>query len=266
MSYRKTQQEITILQKGGKRMGEILDELVAMVKPGVSAFEIDQKAEELIIAAGGVPAFKGYQPRQTDIPFPGTICASLNEELVHGVPSKEKVIKDGDIFTMDIGMRHPAEGGLYTDTAVTVAVGDIADEVKKLMDVTRQALEKGIVVSQPGKSIADIGKAIEDYVNEQGEYGIVRSLSGHGVGHAVHEDPWVPNFYVKDLENWKLQPGVVIAIEPMITLGTHEVETGDDGWTIVPQDRKLNAHFEHTIAITEDGPIVITRRPSELSV
>lgn len=263
MAYKKTKQELDILREGGEIIGQILDELGSLVVPGATAYDIDQRAVELIQKAGGRPSFKGYTARPKDPPFPGAICASLNQELVHGIPSKDKVIKDGDIFSIDVGMEYPAKNGLYTDTAITVMVGDVPEEIKKLVSVTRTALEKAIAVCQVGNTIADIGRTVEQYVESQGKYGIVKTLSGHGVGHAVHEDPWVPNFYVKDLENWHLEPGVVIAIEPMITLGADDVETGDDGWTIVPTDNSMNAHAEHTILVTEDGPVVATRRPSE---
>lgn len=273
--YIKKPEEIEIITKAGRLMGEILEKLATMVVPGISAWEINQEAERMIREVGGEPAFKGYRTRATDSPYPATICACINAELVHGIPTKEKVLKDGDIFSIDIGMEYPMNNeqltinkkytrGYFVDTAVTVAVGEIPDEVKKLIDVTREALEVGIKAVKIGGTIADIGKAIEAYVRSQGDYGIVRDLVGHGVGHAVHEDPRVPNYYDKDLERWKIEPGVVIAIEPMITLGGYRVTTADDGWTISTQDKSLNAHFEHTVVVTESGVGVVTRRPSEL--
>ncbi len=266
--YVKKPGELQLIAEGGKIMGEILDQLSAMVKPGVSAWEIDVEAERLIRAAGGVPAFKGYKSHRSDPAFPSTLCFSRNEELVHGIATKEKIIQSGDIISLDIGMQYPApvgtKKGFFTDTALTIPVGEVSEEIKKLLAVTYQAMEMGIKAAQPGKTVADIGRAIEQYVHSQGKYGIVRDLVGHGVGHAVHEEPRVPNYYDADLETWILQPGVVIAIEPMITLGTHKVTIGPDKWTILPTDRKWNAHFEHTIIITKDGPQVVTRRPSEL--
>ena len=274
--YIKKPQEIEQIREGGKLMGEILEKLVPMVKPGVSGFEIDAEAERLIREVGGVPAFKGYRSRRSDPPFPATICFSLNEEVVHGIPTKDKIIKDGDLVTLDIGMEFPTPGlqflggknkgtkaGFFTDTALTIAVGKISEKSQKLLDVTRVALEKGIAAAQPGNTVADIGRAIEDYVHSQGKYGIVEDLTGHGVGHAVHEEPSVPNYYDKKLESWILEPGVVIAIEPMIALGTHRVDIARDGWTIFTADKSLSAHFEHTLVITEDGPEVVTRRPGE---
>lgn len=266
MSYRKTIEEQNHIREGGKRMGEILEMLMAMVKPGVTGYYLDREAERLIRAAGGTPAFKGYRGRKNDTPFPSTICFSLNEELVHGIATEEKIVRDGDLVSIDIGMEYPIsklERGYFTDTAVTVVVGKQSSEISKLLEVTREALEVGIRVAQPGNTVADIGKAIEAYVRSQGKYGIVRDLVGHGVGHAVHEEPRVPNYYDKSLEKWILEPGVVIAIEPMITLGDYAVETLDDHWTICPVDRSLNAHFEHTVIITEKGSEVVTRRPSE---
>lgn len=278
--YIKKPLEIELITEGGELMGEILEQLAGMIKPGVSAGDIDAEAERMIVAVGGKPAFKGYRGRRSDPPFPSTVCFSINEELVHGIARKDKIVKDGDIVSLDIGMEWPMNkdqgkgtvslrrgskhsGGYFTDTALTIAVGKISSETKKLMAVTKEALEVGIRAAQVGNTVADIGRAIEDYVQKQGTYGIVRDLVGHGVGHAVHEDPRVPNYYDPDLETWILQPGVVIAIEPMITLGGHEVTIAHDGWTIYTVDKSLNAHFEHTLVITENGPLVVTRRPGE---
>jgi len=260
--YIKQPQEVETIIEGGRLMGEILDELAGMVAPGVSAFDIDKKAEELIIKVGGRPAFKGYRTRISEPPFPSTICASVNDEVVHGIASKEKILNEGDIFTIDIGMQYPKKGGYFTDTAVTVPVGSVDEHTMQLLNVTKKSLFKGIEQATVGNTVADIGAAIQKYVDPQG-YGIVRDLVGHGVGHAVHEEPRVPNYYDKELEAWELKPGVVIAIEPMLTMGTREVVTAEDGWTILTRDGSLSAHFEHTIVITEDGPVIATQRPSE---
>lgn len=249
-------------------MGGILEKLAKMAKPGVSAFEIDKEAERLIISAGGKPSFKGYHGKKKDPPFPTTICACLNEELVHGIASKEKVLKEGDIFSIDIGMEWPAfvrpgrttagkAAGYFTDTALTVAVGKIPEKTKQLLNVTRKALEIGIKQCVSGNTVADIGRAIQKYVEPQG-FGIVRDLVGHGVGHAVHEEPRVPNYYDKDSEKYILQPGVVIAIEPMITMGDWHIVIADDGWSVKTADNSLCAHFEHTVVITASGPLVVT--------
>lgn len=260
--YKKTKEEVKKIIEGGKIIGEILEEISALAKPGISAWEVDMQAEKLIRAAGGIPAFKGFKSHPSDPPFPSTICASVNEELVHGIASKEKILKNGDIFSIDIGMRYPGKGGYFTDTALTLAIGKIPKEIQKLLDVTQKSLELAIEQCQVGNTIADIGKVIQPYVDKFG-YGIVRDLVGHGVGHAVHEEPRIPNYYDKSLKSWVLEPGVVIAIEPMLTLGDYHVETADDGWSISTVDKSLSAHFEHTIIITENGPVVATRRPSE---
>jgi len=269
MAYIKKQEECDLILEGGKKMGEILERLTHEVQPGVSAYDIDQLAEKWIIEAGGRPAFKGYKTRKSEPPFPSTICASRNQEVVHGIATKDKILKDGDIFTIDIGMQYPVNcgmgkggNGFFTDTAVTVAVGEISDELKQLLNVTRKSMEMGIEKSCVGNTIADIGKTIEGYIDPQG-YGIVRDLVGHGVGHEVHESPRVPNYYDEELESWKIEEGVVIAIEPMITMGSHQVTVDDDGWSIRTVDGSLSAHFEHTIIVTKDGPVVATRRPNE---
>ncbi len=259
----KTEEDIKNLIENGKRIGEILEMVAALCRPGISTFEIDKQAEKMIRKAGGKPAFKGYKTYTSDVPFPATICASLNEELVHGIPRKNVFLKDGDIFSIDIGMQWPARGGVFTDTALTVPIGKIPEKTSKLLDVTRKALEKGIAAVKPGNSIASVGKAIELYVKSQGNYGIVRDLTGHGVGHAIHEEPFIPNYHDHYLEKIKFEPGMVVAIEPMIALGDWRVKTMPDGWTIKMADGSLAAHFEHTIVVTKDGNIVATRRPHE---
>ncbi len=264
MSYTKKPEEIKDLIEGGKRMGEILEQLTLLARPGVSTFEIDAEAEALIRAAGGVPAFKGYRPRGVRTPFTGTICASINDEVVHGIPSANVLLKEGDIFTIDIGMRWPGEHGMYTDTATTVPVGKVPAQTRALLNVTKDALEAGLRMCVAGKTVADIGRAIEDTVKKQGSYGIVYDLCGHGVGHAVHEAPFVPNYHDKAGEQWVLKPGVVLALEPMITLGKPEVKTNADEWTIATVDGSLASHEEHTVVVTDGEPIVVTRRPSEI--
>jgi methionyl aminopeptidase len=258
----KSKKDIKNLRENCQRMGVILDDLAKLVIPGVSTAEIDR-------------AFKGYRTIGTPTPFPATVCISLNEEVVHGIPREDRIIAEGDLVTLDIGMEWPApkrigkstriQRGTFSDTALTIAVGPMKPETKKLLDVTREALEAGIRAAQPGASIASIGKAIEGYVKSQGTYGIVRDLVGHGVGHAVHEEPYIPNYYDPALEDDFLQPGMVIALEPMIALGNWKVETMPDHWTIRMADKSLSAHFEHTIIIEEKGNYVATRRPSESS-
>jgi len=277
MAYLKSKEEQKLIIEGGKIIGEILEKLAKLCQPGVSAFVIDKEAERMIRKAGGIPAFKGYHSHKNEPPFPSTICACVNEELVHGIATPEKILKDGDIFTIDIGMEWPKatssklkvykvikskEKGYFTDTALTVVVGKVPEKTQQLLNVTKKALEIGIGAVKIGGTIADIGKAIENYVKPQG-YGIVRDLVGHGVGHAVHEEPRVPNYYDKSLENWIIEPGVVIAIEPMISMGGHKVITADNGWSISMADGSLCGHFEHTVVVTEEGVVVATRRPGE---
>lgn len=264
----KTPEEIKLIKENGKIIGRILEDLANLCKPGVEVAEVDAMAEQLIIEAGGTPAFKGYKTRYSDTAFPATICASINEQLVHGIPKKGVTLKDGDIFTIDIGMIYPKpipgkSQGFYTDTAVTIPIGKIPAKTRELLRVTQEALERGIAAVRPGNTVADIGKAIEEYVKSQGKYGIVRDLVGHGVGHEVHEEPSIPNYYDRNSEYIVLKPGMVIAIEPMLSLGTWKVKTAADGWTIVMGDGSLSAHFEHTIIITKSGHVVATRRPSE---
>lgn len=265
MALIKTRQEINQILQGGKIVGKILEDLKKISTPGTTTAEIDFVAEKMILEAGGRPAFKNYRNHPKDTPFPSTICASVNEELVHGIASPDVVLKNGDIFKIDIGMEWPLKNdkGFFTDTAVTVAVGEISPKYQELMRVTKESLEVGIRAAKPGNSVADIGREIEKYVNSQGNYGIVRDLVGHGVGHAVHEEPRIPNYYDRHLEKIILKPGMVIAIEPMIALGDWQVETGPDGWTIVMSDGSICAHFEHTIIITDKGNKVATRRPEE---
>lgn len=276
MSYIKRKEEIQMIKKGGRELGRILEHLASMAEPGVSVAEIDEKAEEMILEIGGRPTFKGYKPKPGTRPFPSTICASVNEEIVHGIAKEDKILQNCDIFTIDVGMEWPVEeskqdvvnsfsqnGGFINDTAVTVAVGDIDEDTEKLLNRTQQSLYKGIEQARAENTVADIGKTIEEYIDQFG-YGIVRDLCGHGVGHEIHEEPNVFNFYDKSSEKYKLRSGVVIAIEPMIiSSGEHRIKTADDGWSIESLDGSLSAHYEHTVIITEDGPEIATKRPNE---
>ncbi len=268
----KNAEEIVLIKENGELIGEILDDLAKMCKPGITPYEVDKEAEKRIIAVGGTPAFKGYKTRYSDTAFPGTICASVNEQVVHGIPTKTP-LKDGDLFTIDIGMIYPnpivgkkakiKTRGYFTDTALTIPIGKVSPKNQTLIQVTHDALEAGIKAAQPGNSVADIGKAVEEYVKSQGKYGIIRDLVGHGVGHEVHEEPRIPNYYDRSLEYITLRPVMVIAIEPMLSLGSWKVVTADDGWSINMADKSMSAHFEHTIIITKTGNVVATRRPSE---
>lgn len=261
MAYIKSPEEREKIKEGGKLLGAILEELASLVVPGVSAKEIDNLAEQRIKEVGGIPAFKGYRVG-SGTPFPSTVCFSINEEVVHGIAHAHKIVQEGDLVSIDIGMRYPAKGGYYTDTAVSVYAGELPENIKQLMAVTKKALQLGIQAAQPGNTVGDISRAIEGYLKPQG-YGIVRDLCGHGVGHAVHEDPNVLNYYEHRSEQWVLEPGVVIAIEPMVTMGDYRVDVADDQWTITTADKSLACHFEHTVVIEETGPVIATKRPSE---
>ncbi len=269
MSYIKTREEQLWITEGGHILGEILEYLGTLAVSGATAYDIDCEAEALIKKAGGRPSFKGYRSRRSDPPFPTTICASLNEEVVHGIATNTKVLSTGDIFTIDIGMEYPMKSGLgrfgngfFTDTALTVLIGHTTPDVSLLFERTYESLKKGIAAAVVGNTIASIGKAVEEYITPF-KYGIVRDLVGHGVGYQVHEEPRIPNYYDASLEKIKLEPGMVLAIEPMITLGSYKVETAPDGWGISTVDKSMSAHFEHTIIVTEGKPIIATARPSE---
>ena len=255
MSLIKTPDEIEILREGGHKLAFVLSRIVKEVRPGISTKKLDDIAEEGIRAAGGEPAFKGYKAFGAKTAYPGTVCTSINEEVVHGIPSIERVLAEGDIIGLDIGMKYK---GLYTDTAVTVPVGEIDAEAKELIDVTREALAVGIATIRIGRYVGDIGSAIEAYVNNEGNYGIVKDLVGHGVGHAVHEEPAVPN-YASGGNGQKLKEGMVLALEPMITLGTWKVDIKKDHWTWVTRDGSRSAHFEHTVVVTKDGAEILTK-------
>ena len=249
----KTKEEIEVLAKGGKILADILKKVGETAQIGVTTKELDEMAERLILEAGGIPSFKGYGEPD---PFPATLCTSVNEAIVHSIPSEYK-LKDGDIIGLDIGMQWPAKDGLFTDHAITVAVGNVSEENLELMKVTKGCLNKAISILKPGMYINDIGRAIEKYVKSKGDYGIIRDLVGHGVGHEVHEEPKIVNFAVKE-KGAEIKEGMVIAIEPMITLGTYKIKVDDNGWDIITQDRSMSAHFEHTIAITKTGCKIIT--------
>jgi methionyl aminopeptidase len=248
----KSKEEIDILREGGRRLGAILAKVAQKVRPGVSTFELDQYAYELIREGGDEPAFLNYKPDGHHKAFPASLCTSVNNEVVHGIPRKDKILKEGDIICIDLGLKHK---GLFTDHAVTVAVGAISKESQKLIDATREALAVGIEQAVAGNTVGDIGHAIEAFVNKR--YGIVRELSGHGVGKHIHEDPYVPNFGKKG-KGAKLVPGMVIAIEPMLNVGRADIVSMSDGYTIKTADGARSAHFEHTVLITDGEPEILT--------
>ena len=252
----KKPEEIVVIIKGGRLLGNILQQLAKMVKPGITTGDLESKADELIKKVDGRPSFKGYYSKN-ETPFPCILCTSINDEVVHAAPLPPRVLKNGDIVGIDIGMEYPAKNGFYTDTAVTVAVGKISAENKKLIEVTKKALQIGIKAVKPGNKISDIGRMIENYVKPFG-YGIVKDLVGHGVGYAVHESPRIPNYFDPALSKIEIKEGMVLAIEPMIALGTWKITEGDDGFSIKTADGSWAAHFEHTIVVTKRGCEIVT--------
>lgn len=250
-------EELELLREGGRILAGILQKIAEKVRPGASAAELDAASEQMILKAGGVPSFKGYQHRKDPRPYPSTLCVSVNDELVHALPSREKIFKQGDIVGIDIGMKYPAEGGLFTDTAVTVGVGLISADANRLLQATRESLEIGLQAIRPGVRTGDIGFAIQKHL-ENMKLGVVKNLAGHGVGGAVHEEPLVPNFGTPG-QGVEIVEGMVLAIEPMATLGNGKTELAEDGWAYRSSDRTLAAHFEHTIVVVKDGVEILTR-------
>ncbi len=249
----KTPEEIEILREGGRRLATILQKVGKKVAPGVTTAELDAYAEELIRAGGDEPAFLGYTPEGVSYPFPASLCVSVNNEIVHGIPS-DRVLKNGDIVTIDLGLKHR---GLFTDHAISLPVGQISKNSQKLLDATREALYVGIEAARGGNTTGDIGHAIQEYIRPF-KYGIIRGLSGHGVGRAIHEDPFIPN-YGKRGAGERLRPGMVVALEPMIAEGDWQAIPQPDEYLYTTGDGSRAAHFEHTILITEGEPEILTQ-------
>lgn len=244
----RTAAEIAKMREAAQLVATVLAALEAAAAPGVSTADLDAMAEKMVRDAGAVPAFKGYRG------YPATLCASVNEQVVHGIPSK-RPLGDGDIVSLDIGVKLH---GFYGDSAVTVAVGSVDERTVQLLAVTRESLEKAIEQVRVGGRLSDIGHAVQSYVEAHG-FSVVREFVGHGIGEELHEDPQVPN-YGQPGRGPKLAEGMVIAIEPMVAMGRPDVRVLADGWTAVTRDGSLAAHFEHTVAVTGDGPLVLTRR------
>jgi methionyl aminopeptidase len=245
--------EIDRMRDAGRILAGILDVLHAELRPGLATGDLDRIAERMIRDAGAVPSFKGYG---SNPPFPGSICASINDEVVHGIPSPARRLADGDLVSIDIGC---IVDGWHADCARTWIVGSVPGEVRDLVDATRHAMEAGIAAAQPGNRLGDIGHAIETVANERG-YGIVRPFVGHGIGTSMHEEPQVPN-YGRPGTGLQIEAGMCFAIEPMFNLGGDDVFVADDNWTVRTVDGSLSAHFENTIAVTDGGPDVLTDRP-----
>jgi len=250
MVTRKSKREIEKMRVAGRIVAEVLALVESELRPGVSTRDLDRLAEKHIRASGAVPSFKGYGHRSN--PFPASICISLDDEVVHGIPG-DRVIKDGQIVSIDAGAIYD---GWHGDGARTFVVGSSAPEIRELIDTTRLAMMAGIAAAQPGANLGEVSAAIED-VARPGGYGMVRQFVGHGIGTEMHQEPQVPN-YRTGVRGMKLAPGICLAIEPMLTLGSGDVAVRPDGWTVVTRDGSLAAHFEHTIAVTDAGPEILT--------
>jgi methionyl aminopeptidase len=247
----KSPEQLALMRKASRIVAEILAELRKVVAPGITTDQLDARAERLTLEAGARPAFKGYAPR--GVTYPKTLCVSINEEIVHGIPSGRK-IRPGDIVSLDFGVVYD---GFFGDAALTVPVGKVSSRALKLMEVTRNSLYAAIEHARVGNRISDIACAVQDTAESAG-FSIVEDFAGHGIGRSLHEEPQVPNYFRRGMPNPRLQPGMVLAIEPMVNEGTARLKILSDGWTAVTADGKLSAHFEHSVAITENGPEILT--------
>jgi methionyl aminopeptidase len=252
---RKSPSELEKMRRSGLLVYEILQKLSGMVAEGVTTMELEVAAEKMMKDAGAKPAFKGYYTQAAGTKFPFVLCTSINEVVVHGMPSAKRQLKKGDIVSIDTGL---CLDGYYGDSAVTVPVGDIAPDTKRLLEVTQEALEHAIFQAVPGNRLFDISRAVEEHVGRNG-FTVVREFVGHGIGSSLHEEPQVPNYVDRQQENPKLKEGMVLAIEPMVNQGLPETNVLSDKWTAVASDGKPSAHFEHVVAITANGPWVLTR-------
>ncbi len=248
----KSKHEIQLMREAGKRLEDVHNQLEEIIKPGISTYEIDQFGEKAIRAYGCIPNFLNYNG------YPASICVSVNDEVVHGIPSKKRILEEGDIVSLDAGLIYE---GYHSDAARTYGVGKISEEAEKLIRITKESFFKGICLAKPGNHLFDISEAIQKHVENNG-FSIVRDLVGHGIGTHLHEDPQIPNFKERR-RGMKLRPGMTLAIEPMVNAGTFEVEWLDDDWTVVTADGSLAAHYENTIAITEEGYEILTLSDKE---
>ncbi len=248
----KSQAELETMRHAGKIHARTVARLMEAIEPGVATAELDRIAEQVIREADAVPSFKGYRG------YPATICSQVNDVVVHGIPSDDEVLHEGDIFGVDLGVTW---GGYHADGAFTVGVGEIDEESRRLIEVTREALDRAIEQVRPGNTLRDIAAAVQSHVEVAG-FSVVRALVGHGIGTQIHEPPQVPNFVNGERDEYALElaPGMTLAIEPMVNAGGCEVYWGDDGWTVRTSDGSRSAHFEHTVAVTEDGPWILTAR------
>ncbi len=247
----KTAEEIQIMREANRIVGEVLKELKRIIRPGINTSLLDRKAEEGIRKRGAIPAFKGYRG------YPAVLCVSVNEEVVHGIPGR-RILREGDIVSLDLGVKYR---GFYGDAAVTLPVGKISEKARKLLQTTRNALYQAIEKAIVGNYLGDISWAIQSYVEKEG-FQVVRDFVGHGIGENLHEEPQIPNFGNPGTGP-RLEEGMVLAIEPMVNEGTWEVKILEDGWTAVTLDGSLSAHFEHTVAVTRDGPYILSQEWEE---
>jgi methionyl aminopeptidase len=255
MIVRKNMAELEKMRASGLLVWKILDTLKKMVGEGVTTFELEAAAEKMMAEAGARPAFKGYSTPAAGTKFPFVLCTSVNDEIVHGMPSQKRVLKSGDILSIDTGVQL---NGYYGDSAITVGVGEISEETQRLLEVTRESLELAIEKARPGNRLFDICGTVERHVTANG-FSVVREFVGHGIGNQMHEEPQIPNYVDRKNENPRLKEGMVLAIEPMVNAGTPNSRVRADRWTAVTEDGKYSAHFEHTVAVTATGPWVLTR-------
>jgi len=255
MIVRKNTAELEKMRAAGMLVYKVLDTLRKMVVEGVSTYELEVAAEKMIVEGGARPAFKGYTSAAAGTKFPYVLCTSVNDEIVHGMPSQKRILKSGDIVSIDTGVQL---NGYYGDSAITVPVGEISEETRRLIEVTRESLEMAIDKVRPGNRLFDICGTVERHVTAHG-FSVVREFVGHGIGTQMHEEPQIPNYIDRRNENPRLKEGMVLAIEPMVNAGAPGSRVRSDRWTAVTEDGKYSAHFEHTVAVTSNGPWVLTR-------
>jgi methionyl aminopeptidase len=253
-SYVKTEKHLRAVRESGKRLAQVMRNLSKAVAPGVTTGELDEIAEREITRLGGVPIFKGYGAEYGQ-PFPATVCVSLNDEVVHGIPRRDRTVREGDIIKLDMGLRFD---GMITDMARTFAVGKVSEEAEALIRITGESLDRGIARIREGARLSDYATAVQGYVESNG-FSVVRDLVGHGVGFALHEEPQIPNYFAPRMRDFAFRRGMVVALEPMVNAGKYSVKIGRDGWTFVTSDGSLSAHFEDTVIVTERGAEVVTR-------
>jgi methionyl aminopeptidase len=250
----KNEKQLEAVRESGKRLRQVMRLLSDAVTPGISTAELDKMAEAEIWRLGGVPIFKGYGA-EYGRPFPASVCISLNEEVVHGIPKANRIVKEGDLIKLDMGLRFE---GMVTDMARTLSVGKVSKDALRLLEVTRESLDQGIARLRAGARLSDYAGTVQRYAESHG-FSVVRDLVGHGVGFALHEEPQIPNYFSPRMRDFVFQKGMVVALEPMVNAGKYHVKIGSDGWTFVASDGSLSAHFEDTVIIAENGAEVVTR-------